>query len=75
MKIGPKSIGPFTIVALICGIVGGVGWYFQSVFNFAPAFAVGRYASFKSQGNQWIGQVSLGAGDANSNILQLVAGF
>jgi len=27
MKIGPKLIGSFAIVALICGIVGGVGWY------------------------------------------------
>jgi len=27
MKIGPKLIGAFSIVAIICGIVGGVGWY------------------------------------------------
>lgn len=27
MKIGPKLIGSFSIVALVCGIVGGVGWY------------------------------------------------
>ncbi|MEE9443926.1 MAG: MCP four helix bundle domain-containing protein [candidate division Zixibacteria bacterium] len=27
MKIGPKLIGSFSIVAIICGIVGFVGWY------------------------------------------------
>ena len=27
MKIGQKLIGSFAIVAAICGIVGGVGWY------------------------------------------------
>ena len=27
MKIGQKLIGSFAIVALICGIVGGVGWF------------------------------------------------
>jgi len=27
MKIGQKLIGSFGIVALICGIVGGIGWY------------------------------------------------
>lgn len=27
MKIGPKPIGSFLIVALICGIVDGIGWF------------------------------------------------
>lgn len=47
------------------------GWYFQSTYNFAPAFVVARYASFKPQGNQSISQVSLGAGYAIADGVEL----
>lgn len=47
------------------------GWYFQSAYNFAPAFVVGRYASFKPQGNESIGQFTLGAGYAIAEGVEL----
>lgn len=41
---------------------GHQGYYFQPIYSFERVFITGRYSSFKPENEDWIDQVSLGAG-------------
>ena len=48
------------------------GYYLQGTFNILEkAFITSRYGSFKADGSQWIGQVSIGTGYAIADGVEL----
>jgi len=47
------------------------GYYVQTTYSFDRAFVTSRYGSFKPDGAEWIGQMSIGAGYAIADGVEL----